>query len=303
MDVQATAGWLAAAELATTQHGRLTVAQLRNCGVGRGAIEKAVRSGRLHRVHEGVYALGHVAPSLAGDHMAAVLRCGPLAALGGWSAATHLGLQHRPVWPIEVISPSGRGRGVRGIAVSRAPLGDADRVVIEGVPVVSVARVLSDLSRRASELEIRALIREAQYQRIFDLGAALTANKRHPSRLLSAILADLTPTESPLEDLFRQRILRRFPQIPEPDVQTRFPGARVDFRWARARLTVEIDGSHHANPLTRQQDIARDNLLQLSGELVLRYAKPDLTRHARRTAGQIVRALNERGAHDIPWMY
>lgn len=281
----------------------MTFAQLLDAGVGRGAIEKAARSGRLHRVHEGVYALGHLTPSLAGDHMAAVLRCGPSAALGGWSAATHIGLCERPVWPIQVVSPSGRGRGVRGIAVSRATLPDADREVIEGVPVTSVARTLSDLSFRATEHDIRQLVREAQYRRVFDLQATIAANDRRPSRLLNAILDDLTPTESPLEDLFRDRILKRFPQIPEPDAQKKLPGARVDFRWARARLTVEIDGGHHANALTHHADIARDNALLLTGELVLRYAKPDLTRHARRTAGQIIRALNARGAYFIPWMY
>jgi len=69
----------------------------------------------------------------------------------------------------------------------------------------------------------------------------------------------------------------------------------VDFRWPAARLVVEVDGAHHANPLTHAADVARDNELQLTGELVLRYVKADLTRHAARTAAQIRTALRARG--------
>lgn len=278
--------WTAAAEIAARQHGRVTVAQLREVGIGRGSVEKAVRSGRMHRVFDGVLALGHVAPSLRGDWMAAVLRCGSEAALGFRAAACLHGVRDGDAWPIDVVSPTGRGRGVRGIRVHRAPLPEDHRVRVDGIPVTSVARTLADLAHEVSERDLRSMIREAQYRSVFDLDATIEANLRHRSSLLSVILKDLKPTESPLEDLFRTRVLERY-RLPEPDYQPRLPGARPDLRWARARLIVELDGAHHANPLTHQRDIARDRALQLDGELVLRYATPDVTRRSRATAGQI----------------
>ena len=298
MDVESTTRWQRAAGLAATQHGRITLAQLRTVGIMRGSVEKARRSGRLHLLFDGVYALGHRAPSPAADHMAAVLRCGDEAALSHRPAAMQHGLRGVGAWPIDVTSPAGHGRGVRGIRVHRASLGPVDRVVVDGVPVTSVARTIADLGHTLAEADLRALIREAQYRRSFSLDAVLLANARRPSRLLSAVLDDLVLTESPLEDLFRRRVLKPF-RIPEPEVQDRLPGARPDFRWPQARLIVEIDGGHHANPLTRQADAARDNALQLAGELVLRYSKPDLTRRTRNTANQITRALRERGGYDI----
>jgi very-short-patch-repair endonuclease len=293
--------WTRAADIAARQHGRIAIAQLRDAGIGRGSVEKGLRSGRLHRVFDGVFALGHRAPSLGADRMAAVLRCGPEAALGFRAAAGLHGLGNGDVWPVDVISPTGRGRGVRGIRVHRSPLPEGHRARVDGIPVTSVARTLADLAHAVSERELRAMIREAQYRRVFDLDAAIEANGRRRSALLSVILEDLAPTESPLEDLFRANVVKRF-RLPEPDYQPRLPGARPDARWARARLIVELDGAHHANPLTHQTDIARDNALHLSGELVLRYAAPDLTRHPRRTATQIARALRDRGGYDISWV-
>ncbi|MFL5856026.1 MAG: type IV toxin-antitoxin system AbiEi family antitoxin domain-containing protein [Solirubrobacteraceae bacterium] len=51
----------AVAELARRQHGVVAKRQLIALGVGAGAIKHRLGVGRLHRVHAGVYALGHLA--------------------------------------------------------------------------------------------------------------------------------------------------------------------------------------------------------------------------------------------------
>ena len=51
------------AELATRQHGVVSVRQLHGIGYSDGAIAKAVGGGRLHRLHRGVYAAGLPRPA------------------------------------------------------------------------------------------------------------------------------------------------------------------------------------------------------------------------------------------------
>ena len=77
----------ALAQLAARQWGVLSRAQLLAIGLGADAIEWRARSGRLHRVHHGVYAVGHTALRREGRFLAAVLACGPGAVLSHRSAA------------------------------------------------------------------------------------------------------------------------------------------------------------------------------------------------------------------------
>ena len=67
----------------------MSVAQLHEAGFGRGAIHARVLTGRLVRLHRGVYAVGHSQLTPLGWRWAAVLACGgpSLAALSHRSAA------------------------------------------------------------------------------------------------------------------------------------------------------------------------------------------------------------------------
>ena len=62
------------AHAAARQYGVVNTAQLAAAGLGRSAIAKRVEAGRLHRIHRGVYAVGHRGLSNEGRWIAAVLR-------------------------------------------------------------------------------------------------------------------------------------------------------------------------------------------------------------------------------------
>src|SRR4029453_17902165 len=71
----------AIARIAARQHGVLSTAQLRACGLSSSAIGDRTGAGRLHRIHRGVYAVGHPNLSYEGGWMAAILACGEGAVL------------------------------------------------------------------------------------------------------------------------------------------------------------------------------------------------------------------------------
>ena len=78
---------LAIARIAARQHGVVTTAQLERAGADKSAITRRVSRGRLHRVHRGVFAVGHPGLSRKGMWKAATLACGERCALSHRSAA------------------------------------------------------------------------------------------------------------------------------------------------------------------------------------------------------------------------
>ncbi len=110
------------AGIAARQHGVLTFAQLVGAGLSRGAIARRAAAGRLHRVHRGVYAVGHVGLSNEGRWMAAVLVCGLGAVLSHRSAAELWTLLGPAGGLIDVTVPTVNGRGRRsGLRIHRSP--------------------------------------------------------------------------------------------------------------------------------------------------------------------------------------
>ena len=108
---------------AAEQHGVVSIAQLHACGLDKHAIAVRLRRGSLHRVHRGVYAVGHASLTLQARLMAAVLACGPHAVLSHRSAAAHWGFMRWEDQVVEVDPSSSkdpaRGRSCAPLALTR----------------------------------------------------------------------------------------------------------------------------------------------------------------------------------------
>ena len=137
------------AALAEAQHGVVAVWQLLELGLGRGAIEYRVSIGRLHRVHQGVFAVGHAKLTREGHRMAAVLAYGPDAVLSHRSAAAHWGIGHAS-YRHDVTTPQSK-RCRKTIRAHTAKLHAEDRTVHNGIPTTSLARTILDLAAQSHQ--------------------------------------------------------------------------------------------------------------------------------------------------------
>jgi predicted transcriptional regulator of viral defense system len=109
------------ATVAAQQYGVVSRAQLRAIGLSDTAIGKRASAGRLHRVHHGVYAVGHRALPAGGAWMAATLACGPGAVLSHTSAAALWEIAPEDPLALHVTVPTAGGRRRPGLVIHRDP--------------------------------------------------------------------------------------------------------------------------------------------------------------------------------------
>jgi hypothetical protein len=262
------------AELAARQHGVVTAKQL---GLTSGSITYRVQAGTLHRVHRGVYAVGHDRLSERGEFMAAVLAAGKGAVLASLSAAVLWKAWRRPVREIHVLAPKDR-RPQAGFKLrTTRRLDKRDVTEVDGIPVTTLARTLVDLTDVLTAHQIANVIHEAAYHELFDRRETYEAIQRangrpNITRLHEALQANGAGTRSHLED----RFLSLIGDLPQPLVNTRIAGIEVDFAWPG--LIVEIDGPGHTRPRTKQEDAERDAILKAAGYEVVRLTRDDLDR-------------------------
>jgi very-short-patch-repair endonuclease len=271
------------AELARRQHGVASAAQLRAAGLTEAAIRRRTASGRLHRIHRGVYAVGHSALTRRARQLAGVFACGPGAVLSHRSAGDLWAIA-RAGPAIEITAPRSRGSRPE-ITVHRSRrLDRADRSVIDAIPVTSLARTIVDLADVLDERRLGDAVQQAEVRRLFDLGAVYEALERVPGRagrhrLLRLLSSYAEPpfTRSEAERNFLRLCERH--GLPKPSVNLCVHGFEVDFLWQEAGLAVEFDGA--ATHLTRRafhEDRRRDRALAAGGVQVVRVTWRDLVR-------------------------
>ena len=255
------------------QHGLITRGQLLEMRMTDREIERRVRSGRLHRVHRGVYAVGHERLTTEGRFLAAVLAFGRGAVLSHQSAAVLWGIRAARGPRVDVTVPTTGGRARRGaMIVHRSPLSEEEMTVHDGVPVTTVVRTLIDLADVLPRRALERAIDEAAYLRL-DLAGLEPRRGRRGYGVLTRVLAEheagATWTRSDLEE--RMLALCRRSSLPTPEVNARVEGYEVDFVWRNARLVVETDGwAAHGTRKAFERDRLRDAKLTAAGWRVVR---------------------------------
>jgi predicted transcriptional regulator of viral defense system len=246
--------------MATRQHGRVAWCQLVAAGIDPEQIKRWLGDGRLQRVHDGVYAVGHVAPSTDGDYMAAVLACGPGAVLSHRAAAHKLRLLPGRAPPPEVTVPTTAGRRRPGIVVHRVKtLHPLDASTLDRIPIATVPRVLLDLAPSTSAAGLARACHEAWVRHGTGAGefaACLARNpkKKSAAKLRRALGADVTLSQ--LEDGFLT--LLRTHTLPLPRTNVDHHGDKVDCHWPDHDLTVELlSYRFHATRRAFEADVAR----------------------------------------------
>jgi hypothetical protein len=278
-------------EIAARQHGVITLRQLEGVGLGRRGVAKRASRGRLHRIHQGVYAVGHRGLSLHGRFMAAALACGEGAVLSHGSAAVLWKLLKPIDGPVHVSVPSTSGRKKRsGIHLHRSQAlaepspsptslpgrGGRGRRLLstrrDGIPVTTVGRTIQDLRGAAPPHLVRRAIRQAEL-----MGLRLDG-------------VETDHTRSDLEALFLA-LCRRY-GLPAPEINAKLGRWEVDFLWRSARLVVEVDSwIYHRGSVAFQDDHARDLDLRQQGYRVLRFSEQQLEEEPERVTADVARAL------------
>lgn len=294
------------ADLAGTQHGVVTRRQLLEVGVSADALRHRVRNDRLHRIHPGVYAVGHQALSRDGDLLALLLACGPTAFLGARSAlAFHRVLEDRRRGCDVVLPGRGGTRGPDRAIVSRMGTVDwRDVVVIRGIRVATVARALADATGTLDDRSLTKAIAEADYLRVLDRGAVGAALARTPTRAGAARLRQALGEDE--RELSREEFVLLFLDLcnrhdlerPQVDVRLdtgrRSPG-QTDLVYLDERVIIELDGARaHLTRHRFEEDRRRDSYLTAHGWITLRFTWRRIMFDDHAVAGEVAAVLARR---------
>jgi hypothetical protein len=276
---------------------------LLNLGYDHRDLRRLQREGELVRVRRGAYSPDDKSGEFVEErHRRLILATAPQlqdgAIFSHGSAAVLYGL---PVWSEAVarvhVTRNRRGKGVKRsvVQVHGAPLQPSEIVLIDNLPVTSLARTVLDLARtlpmtQAVAAGDRAL---ALGLAMAALDAGLLAMERWPGiRAARRVVEFLDErSESAGESVSRVRLMEE--GLPRPELQQEIFGsdgwlvARADFYWKEHRTVGEFDGKikygRLLKPGQRIEDVIfeeklREDAVRDLGLQVVRWISRDLYR-------------------------
>lgn len=294
--------WEICATVAGRQKGVVSSAQLVAAGVPERTVKRWVTRGLLHRLHRGVYAVGHAALAFGASEQAALLASGPGAVISHGSAAFLWGVREGAPPVVEVTIPGRQRRPRAGLRAHRTRAIDPrDIRRRHGLPITSPALTIIDLAAAASFGELDRLIAEARVKKLIRPGeleaaAQRAGQRRGAARTRAYLAAEREPgvTRSDAERILRS--LLREARLRQPQTNIRLGGLEVDFLWEEEKLVVEFDSwQFHGHRRAFENDRRKDIALANAGYLVLRFTWRQLTQEPLVVVAAIAQALGRRG--------
>jgi very-short-patch-repair endonuclease len=230
---------------------------------------------------------------------AAVLAGGPGSLVSHRAALVLWRLDGLSSAPVEMTVPYSNRPIPSGVIVhrTRRPM---DRVVVEGLPVVSVERTLLDVASMLSPIVLGKAVESSIRLRLTNVDSILEeialkgGRGVRGTKRLKQVMADRhqdTATDSGAESELIFHLRRR--GVPEPEIQVPLQspsGRRIrpDFLWPTLGKAVEVDGlDAHSSADALDSDLARQNILLEMGIELRRFS----ARQVRRNPGQVVEEI------------
>lgn len=273
------------------------------------AASRQSAAGSLHRVHRGVYAVGHRSISRVTHLRAAVLACDEGAVISHGTAAAFHGLWDK--WPvlIDVTVPNQRGRKIDGVRCRRCRYPASEEIEVrQGIACTTIARTLVDLAGMVGLQTLRKAVGRAAILKRLDLEAVdlamHNAKGRRGLRALELVLAPYRTEEGKVPDVhsdFETLVLPELVELglrrPECNASLHLEGEKflVDFLWEQEQVIVETDGREtHETATAFQADRRRDQFLAAAGYLALRVTWDQIHGEREAVLQRIGRALSLR---------
>lgn len=309
-------GFSALAELASRQHGIVTLQQVRDAGLSRQKLDRLLAGKRLIRVAPRAFRVHGAPDAWQARVLAECLSAGSDVVASHRTAAALYGLdgfgQERT---IHLSLPRGRSPRERP-NIRLHPGYDFELVEAttqQAIPVTGIARTLLDLyaSERNPAVARRALFsaRKKKLVTWTDLAACLAAHSRKGRRGTRRLRADLRTyaVEGCPETGFEDEVVALLVAagLPRPEVQHWVTAGgrryRLDAAYPPAKLGIECRSKkHHLTDEAFEADPLREADLGIDGWLVLQVTWAQLQLDPQGVVRRVERALERRLAQAVP---
>ncbi|MFZ0976238.1 MAG: DUF559 domain-containing protein [Solirubrobacteraceae bacterium] len=243
---------------------------------------------------------GHPALTPHQRACAAVLACGPGAALSHSSAMTLWGYWRQWDRPFEVTVVG--DRRAKGIRIHRSTtLRRRDITTQLGISVTTPARTLIDMSPRLKDRALKRAVNNALNSMWLSEEQLVETLARHPTATGSKRIAKLigqegTPTRSGWEDDFPRFCADH--GLPAPVMGLPFHGYILDAVFVAERVIVELDSwPFHKGKIPFEADRERDAETLARGFVTVRVTEERLEQRAKTEAKRLHAILKRRRAH------
>ena len=270
------------------------------------AIKHRVRTGRLHPVVRGVFAVGRPQLNREGRWMAAVLACGPGAALSHRSAAALWGFGKEHAHYIDVSVRRASETRLAGLRCHRRPALPMSEITHRrNIPLTQPVQTFLDLVSVMGPRDLERAINEADKLNVIDANALRMAlDGRTGDRGARVLRRILDKDTFRLSDDELERLLRPLAAvagIPVDLTKHVVNEFEVDFYWPDLGLVVETDGwRYHRTPSAQSRDALRFQTHVAHGLTPLRFSHYQVKHEPRHVKDVLTRTAANLRARPAP---